>query len=160
MQERILKILEKNGNLTIKQLAVLLDEDEEIVRNEIIRMKKEGVILGFNTVINWEKTERQLVTALIEVRVHPQKDRGFDDVADKISSLKQVTGCYLMSGGFDLAVMVEGKDFKEIALFVAEKLAVIDGVLSTDTHFVLKKYKDGGVHFMNAVKDDREAIVL
>ncbi|MGI6563334.1 MAG: Lrp/AsnC family transcriptional regulator [Clostridia bacterium] len=160
MQERILKILEKNGNLTIKQLAVLLDEDEEIVRNEIIRMKKEGVILGFNTVINWEKTERQLVTALIEVRVHPQKDRGFDDVADKISSLKQVTGCYLMSGGFDLAVMVEGKDFKEIALFVAEKLAVIDGVLSTATHFVLKKYKDGGVHFMNAVKDDREAIVL
>ena len=159
MQERILKILEKR-NLTIKQLAVLLDEDEEIVRNEIIRMKKEGVILGFNTVINWEKTERQLVTALIEVRVHPQKDRGFDDVADKISSLKQVTGCYLMSGGFDLAVMVEGKDFKEIALFVAEKLAVIDGVLSTATHFVLKKYKDGGVHFMNAVKDDREAIVL
>ena len=75
-----------------------MDEDEEIVRNEIIRMKKEGVILGFNTVINWEKTERQLVTALIEVRVHPQKDRGFDDVADKISSLKQVTGCYLMSG--------------------------------------------------------------
>ena len=123
-------------------------------------MKKEGVILGFNTVIDWEKTERQLVNALIEVRVHPKKERGFDEVADKISSLEQVTGCYLMSGGFDLTVMVEGKDFKEIAMFVAEKLAVIDGVLSTSTHFVLKKYKDRGIHFVNKVQDDREAIVL
>lgn len=160
MKERILKILEKNGNLTIKQLATLLGVDEEAVRNEISRMKKEGVILGFNAVIDWEKTERQIVTALIEVKVHPQKDLGFDSIAEKISSLKQVTACYLMSGGYDLTVMVEGKDFKDIAIFVAEKLAVIDGVLSTATHFVLKKYKDGGVPFVNIQKDDREAIVL
>ncbi|HBN83661.1 MAG TPA: AsnC family transcriptional regulator [Clostridiales bacterium] len=153
-------MLENNGNLTVKQLAVLLDVSEDTVRDEISRMKKEGVILGFNTVIDWEKTERQLVNALIEVKVHPKKERGFDEVAERISSLEQVTGCYLMSGGFDLTVMVEGKDFKEIAMFVAEKLAVIDGVLSTSTHFVLKKYKDGGVHFVNKVQDDREAIVL
>ena len=160
MKERILKILENNGNLTVKQLAVLLDVDEDTVRSEISRMKNEGVILGFNTVIDWEKTERQWVTALIEVRVNPKKERGFDEVADKISSLKQVTGCYLMSGGYDLTVMVEGKDFKEIAIFVTEKLAVVEGVLSTSTHFVLKKYKDKGIHFVNMTKDDRESIVL
>ncbi len=160
MKEKILKIIENNGNLTITQIAVLLGVDENTVRSEINLMKNDGIILGYKAVIDWEKTERQLVTALIEVRVHPQKGIGFDSVADKISSYEQVTACYLMSGGYDLSVMIEGKDFKDIALFVAEKLAIIDGVLSTATHFVLKKYKDVGVHFIEKPEDDREAIIL
>jgi DNA-binding Lrp family transcriptional regulator len=122
--------------------------------------KKNKVLVGYNTLINWEKTSKEVVTALIEVKVTPQRGQGFDKVVERIYRFQEVKACYLMSGGFDLTVIVEGKTMKEVALFVAEKLAPLESVLSTATHFVLKKYKDEGIAFEEREKDDREAIIL
>jgi len=158
--ENILDILEKNNRLNDEQIALMLGRSVEEVRDTIKKLEDEGIILGYNTLINWEKTERETVTALIEVKVTPQRGEGFDKVADRIYRFTQVKACYLMSGGFDLTVIVEGKTMKEVALFVAEKLAPLESVLSTATHFVLKKYKDKGVIFEKKEKDDREAVVL
>jgi DNA-binding Lrp family transcriptional regulator len=130
------------------------------VRAEIKKYEDEKVIVGYNTLINWENTSRENVTALIEIKVTPQRGEGFDKVAERIYRYPEVKSCYLMSGGFDLTVIIEGKTMKEVALFVAEKLAVLESVLSTSTHFVLKKYKDEGIIFDEKVQDDREAVVL
>ncbi|AUS97578.1 AsnC family transcriptional regulator [Clostridium thermosuccinogenes] len=158
--EEILELLEKNNKLTEEQIAVMLNKSVEEVHEAIRKMEEDNVILGYNTLINWEKTGREKVIALIEVRVTPQRGEGFDKVAERIYKFPQVKACYLMSGGFDLTVIVEGKTMKEVALFVAEKLAPIESVLSTATHFVLKKYKDEGVIFDKKPEDDREAVVL
>ena len=158
--EEILEILEKNNKLTDEQIAVMLGKTVEEVRAAIQSYEKEGVILGYNTLINWEKTSKENVTALIEVKVTPQRGEGFDKVAERIYRFPEVTACYLMSGGFDLTVIIEGKTMKEVALFVAEKLAPLESVLSTATHFVLKKYKDKGTIFEVKHKDDREAIFI
>lgn len=158
--EEILEILEKNSRLSCEEIAIMLGKSTEEVENEINRLENDGVIVGYNTLVNWEKTKREMVTALIEVKVTPQRGEGFDKVADRIYRFPEVKSCYLMSGGFDLTVIVEGKSMKEVALFVAEKLAPLESVLSTSTHFVLKKYKDDGVIFEKKAKDDREVIVL
>ncbi len=158
--EEILEILEKNNKLSEEQIAVMLNKSVEEVRAAIKKYEEENVILGYNTLINWEKTHKETVTALIEVKVTPQRGEGFDNVAERIYRYPQVKACYLMSGGFDLTVIIEGKTMKEVALFVAEKLAPLENVLSTATHFVLKKYKDKGVVFEEETKDDREAIIL
>lgn len=158
--EELLEILEKNNHLEIETIAVMLGKSTEEVRAEIKRLEEEKVILGYNTLVNWEKTHRESVTALIEVKVIPQRGQGFDKVAERIYGFSEVKSCYLMSGGFDLLVMVEGKTMKEVAYFVAEKLAPIEGVLSTGTHFVLKKYKEKGTIFNVEEKDDREAVIL
>ncbi len=160
MTEELLEILEKNGKFTVEEIALMLNKDVEEVKAEIKRLEEENVIAGYNTLINWEKTSKELVTALIEVRVTPQKGEGFDKIAERIYRYPQVKACYLMSGGFDLTVVVEGKTLKEVAMFVAEKLALIDSVVSTSTHFVLKKYKDDGFIFEKKKKDDREVVVL
>lgn len=156
----ILEILEKNSRLTDKQIAVMAGKTVEETREAISTFEKEGVILGYNTMINWEKTGKENVTALIEVKVTPQRGEGFDKVAERIYKFPEVTACYLMSGGFDLTVIIEGKTMKEVALFVAEKLATQECVLSTATHFVLKKYKDKGIAFEKKPRDDREAIFI
>ena len=158
--EEILEILEKNARATDEEIAVMLNKSVEEVRAAIKKYEDEGVILGYTSMINWEKTSKESVIALIEVKVTPQRGQGFDKVAERIYKFPEVKACYLMSGGFDLTVIVEGKTMKEVALFVAEKLSPLDSVLSTSTHFVLKKYKDKGVIFEEDYKDGREAVVL
>ena len=159
MQE-ILEILEKNCNTKHEDIATMLNISKDEVEKNIKKLEKDNVILGYKALINWESTGRETVNAIIEVKVTPQRGQGFDSVADRIYRYPEVQACYLMSGGYDLLVVVEGKTMKEVAMFVAQKLAPQDTVLSTATHFVLKKYKDKGVVFEKKEKDDREAIVL
>lgn len=158
--EEILEILEKNSRYTDEQIAVMTGKTTEEVRNIIRNYEEENIIAGYTTLVNWENTGSETVTALIEVKITPQRGEGFDKVAERIYKFAQVKACYLMSGGFDLTVIVEGKTMKEVALFVSEKLAVQEYVLSTATHFVLKKYKDHGTIFKEKKIDDREAIFI
>lgn len=155
MEQEILKVLEKNSRISTADLAVLINEPESEVAAAMNQMEKDRIICGYHTLINWDKTNIDRVTALIEVKVTPQRDEGFDAIAQQIYSFKEVSGVYLMSGAFDLTVIVEGKTMKEVALFVGQRLAVIDHVLSTATHFVLKKYKDNGFIFDEVKKDER-----
>ncbi|MBR7181431.1 MAG: Lrp/AsnC family transcriptional regulator, partial [Clostridia bacterium] len=141
----ILKLLEDNATLTHEQLAVMCQKEVGDIKKIIESYEAAGVILGYKTLIDWDKTDREYVSALIEVKITPQRDRGFDRVAERIYNYPEVQSLYLMSGGFDLAVMIEGKTMKEVAYFVAQKLAPIEDVISTSTHFVLRKYKDKGV---------------
>lgn len=158
--EEILEILENNSKATINEIAVMLGKSADEIRETVSKMENDGTILGYKTLINWENTPREWVTALIEVKVTPQRGEGFDKVAERIYRFPEVQSCYLMSGGFDLTVIIEGKTMKEVALFVAEKLSPMESVLSTATHFVLKKYKDKGTIFEEKPKDKREAIFL
>lgn len=160
MQKKILEILKSNSRISADEMAIMLSTTAEVIRETIRDLENKGVIIGYDTLIDWEKAEFENVTAYIEVKVTPQRGQGFDKVAERIYQYPQVSACSLMSGGFDLFVIVEGKTMKEVALFVAEKLAPIDSVLSTATHFVLKKYKDNGIVFNRILKDDREAVVL
>ena len=144
MREKILTFIEKNSRVDLKDLAVMLGVDEVTVANEIADMEKEGIICGYHTLIDWDKTSEERVTALIEVRVTPQRGTGFDDIADRIMKYDEVKAVYLMSGGFDFTVIIEEKTMKEIAQFVTSKLSTLDSILNTATHFVLKKYKDYG----------------
>ena len=160
MDREILKILSKNSRLSNKQIAVMIDKSEQYVADKIKEMEDKNILLGYPALIDVEKTQEDIVTAYIEVKVTPQRERGFDEVAERIYQFPQVKSCSLMSGGYDLFVTVEGKSKKDVALFVAEKLATVDSVLSTSTHFVLKKYKDNGVIFNKKHKDNREAVVL
>ena len=145
--EQLLELLQGEAKLTPAQLAVMLGEREEDVVKAIQRYEKEGVIKGYHALINWERTDIHRATALIELRVSPQKDTGFDEIAGRVMNFPEVESVYLMSGGYDLAVTVTGKTMSDIAMFVAKRLAPIGGVLSSATHFVLTKYKDGGVVF-------------
>ena len=158
--DEILEILEKNGRASEQDIARMLGKSVEEIRAAIKKFEDDNVIVGYNTLINWEKSDTETVTALIELKVTPQRGQGFDKVAERIYRYPQVKACYLMSGGFDLTVIIEGKSMKEVALFVAEKLAPLEAVLSTATHFVLKKYKDKGVIFEDKGGDDREAVIL
>ena len=153
--DTILKLLEDNATLTPEQLAVMCKKEVGDIRNIIGQYEKDGVILGYKTMIDWDKTDREYVTALIEVKITPQRDRGFDRVAERIYNYPEVQNLYLMSGGYDLAVLIEGKTMKEVAYFVAQKLATIEDVISTATHFVLRKYKDKGVIYGTVEIDER-----
>ena len=153
--DKILNLLEENATLSAKQLAVMLDKEEGDIKQIIAAYEKEGVILGYKTIIDWDKTDKEYVTALIEVKLTPQRDRGFDKVAEKVYGYPEVQSLYLMSGAYDLAVFIEGKTMKEVAYFVAQKLAPIESVISTATHFVLRKYKDKGVIYGGIEEDLR-----
>src|SRR5574344_1472980 len=144
MREELLSIIEKNSRIDIKELATLLVAKEIDVANELSSLEKEGVICGYHTLIDWEKTSVEKVNALIEVRVTPQRGHGFDSIAERIYKYPEVNATYLISGGYDLLVILEGKTLKEVASFVSQKLSTLDSVISTATHFVLKKYKDHG----------------
>ncbi|MBQ0011180.1 MAG: Lrp/AsnC family transcriptional regulator [Clostridiales bacterium] len=156
----LLQLVEHNARVKIADLAVMLHATEEEIAAELDACKEENVILGYQTMINWEKTERETVTALIEVRITPQRNQGFDKIASQFYRYPQVSSCYLMSGGFDLMLIIEDSTLREVANFVSEKIAPLEGVLSTSTHFILKKYKSNGTLFTQKPKDDREAIVL
>lgn len=158
--DEILEILEKNSRYTDEQIAVMVGKSVEEVRDAIRDYEEKSIIAGYTTLVNWENTGKETVTALIEVKITPQRGEGFDKVAERIYKFPQVKACYLMSGGFDLTVIVEGKTMKEVAMFVSSKLAVQEHVLSTATHFVLKKYKDHGMMFKEKKLDDREAIFI
>ncbi len=151
----ILELLENDGRLTAKELAAMLEKEVGDIKKEISELEEQGVILGYKALIDWDKTDREYVNALIEIKVVPQRNRGFDEIADKICRYPEVNSVYLMSGGFDIAVMVEGRTMREVALFVAEKLALIESVTATATHFVLRRYKDKGVIYRAPEKDER-----
>ena len=151
----LLKLLEQDGRLTPEQLSVMLDKEVGDIRTMIDDYEKQGVILGYQALIDWDKTDREYVSALIELRITPQRDRGFDRVAEKIYNYPEVKSLYLMSGSFDLAVMIEGRTMKEVALFVAQKIATMDAIVSTSTHFVLCKYKDKGIIYGSREVDER-----
>ena len=155
MREEILRLLEKNSRIDIKEIAILVGKTEAEVANEIAQMEKEGIIRGYYTLINWDNTNDERVSALIEVKVTPQRGIGFDKIAERISKFDEVKSVYLMSGGFDFTVILAEKTMKEIAQFVTSKLSTLDEVLNTATHFVLKKYKDYGVTMMEEHKDER-----
>lgn len=159
MKEELLTIIEKNSRIGLKELSAMLGQKEIDVANEIANLEKEGVICGYHTLINWEKTSLEKVNALIEVKVTPQRGQGFDKIAERLYNYPEVKSVFLMSGGFDLLVTLEEKSLKEISTFVTDKLATLDRVLSTTTHFILKKYKDHGtiVNKSNS-EEEREMI--
>jgi len=160
MREKILSVIEKNARIDYKELAVLIGEDAVAVEKEIKKMEEEQIICGYNTLINWEKTDSDKVIALIEVKVVPQRGRGFDKLAEGIYNYDEVRAVYLMSGGFDFTVIIEGKTMKEVARFVSEKLAPMEAVQSTATHFVLKKYKDYGTIIDQIKTDERMKVIF
>ena len=158
MREQILAVIEKNSRIDIKELAVILGMEEVAVANELKAMEEEGVICGYHTLIDWEKTSIEKVSALIEVKVTPQRGQGFDNIAERIYKYPEVNSVYLISGGYDLLVTLEGKTLKEVSTFVSDKLSTLDTVLSTATHFILKKYKDHGTILEKKYEDVREVI--
>lgn len=159
--EEILNILDKEkGNVSRAKIAQMLGMEEKEVADKIEKMEKENVIVGYKTIVNWDKTDKDVVVALIELRITPQRGEGFDKVAERIYKYPQVKSLYLMSGAYDLAVTIEGKSMKEVALFVAQKLAPMDSIISTATHFVLKKYREEGIVFEDDEKDTRQVITL
>ena len=155
MREKILTIIEKNSKMDLKELAIILGEEEIDVANEIAAMEADGIICGYHTLIDWEKTSIEKVTALIEVRVTPQRGQGFDSIAERIYKYPEVNSVYLISGGYDLLVTLEGKSLKEVSSFVSDKLSTLETVLSTATHFILKKYKDHGTILAKKPEDTR-----
>ena len=155
MRDQILTFIEKNSRINLKELAVMLGSDEVTVANEISEMEQEQVICGYHTMIDWDKTGAEKVTALIEVRVTPQRGQGFDSIAERIYNYPEVKSVYLISGGYDLMVILEGKTLREVSSFVSDKLSTLDTVLSTATHFILKKYQDHGTIFAKKNKDER-----
>ena len=158
MREKILTFIEKNSRIDIRELAIILGVDEASVMNELEKMEEEHIICGYHTLIDWDKAGIEKVTALIEVRITPQRGKGYDNIAERIYKYPDVNSVYLISGGYDLLVTVDGKTLKSVSSFVNEKLATIEGVLSTATHFILKKYKDHGTILTKKYEDTREKV--
>ena len=159
VKEKLLTMLEQDARLTPAQLADMAQIDLAEVEEILREFEKNNTILGYKTVIDWDKTNREQVTALIEVKITPQRGMGFDQIARQIYSHHQVESVYLMSGGFDLTVIISGRTMRDVARFVSEQLAPMENVLSTGTHFILKKYKEQGVTFNPDDTDDREVMI-
>jgi len=157
--KELLKLLENDAKLSPKALALMLEKEEGDIKKMIDGYENEGVILGYRTVIDWDKTNAEYVTAMIELKITPQRGHGYDHVAEKIYNYPEVESLYLMSGGFDLAVFIKGKTMREVAFFVAEKLATLEDVISTSTHFMLRKYKDNNVIYGAVPVDERGHII-
>lgn len=158
--DKLIKLLENNSRLSNKELAVMLGETEEAVAERISRYENDGIIRGYKTVINWDKVDNEHVTALIEIKVTPKRGHGFEEIAQRITQLDEVESLYLMSGAYDFAVMITGKTFQDVAMFVSKRLSPLDSVLSTATHFVLRRYKDMGIELSPACGDDRGIVSL
>ncbi len=153
--EQLLRLIEADCTLNNKQLAAMIGTSEEKVEAELKRLEEEGVIMGYKAVVNWDKTNREGVTALIEVKVEPQLGDGFDRVAERIFQYEEVESCYLMSGDFDMTVILSGRTLQEVASFVSQKLSTVEAVKSTATHFILKKYKENHL-IMNPMREKEE----
>ena len=155
MKTKLLSIIEKNPLLCADELAVMLDTDVDTVKAMLDECKNEGIILGTKTIINWDKAGKESVSAFIELKTVPQRDKGFDAVAERVANYEEVKSVFLMSGAYDLAVLVECRTMRDVAVFVAEQLATIDGVTATATHFIMERYKDWGVNFEKDLVDLR-----
>ena len=160
MNLKLLKLLSKNARLKDDELAVMTGADEKEVHNNIAEMEKEGLIRGYKAVIDWERIDNTHVSALIELKVTPKAGLGFEEVAMKVAKYPEVESVYLMSGGYDLSVTVRGKTFQEVAMFVAKELSTIDSVISTTTHFILRRYKELDVELIGKPTDDRGNLSL
>ena len=160
MREEILNFIEKNSRVDLKEVAVCLGMTEIDVANELAAMESEGIICGYHTLIDWDKVTQEKIHALIEVRVTPQRGKGFDEIAERIYKYPEVQATYLISGGYDLLVFMEGKTLKEISTFVTQKLSTLESVISTTTHFVLRKYKDHGIVLGSKSVDERMIMTL
>lgn len=155
LKKKILGLIQHDAKLSPKTIAVMLDEDETVIRETLDLLEKESYILGYNTIINWEKFGEDGVTAMIEVKVSPEREVGFHNVADRICRFPEVRSVYLMSGTYDLSVVVCGKTMKDISKFVSQKLSTLDQVQSTVTHFILKTYKQENFIFEEPEEDKR-----
>ena len=153
--EQLLRLIETNPTLTAKQLAVMLGREEQQVKDMIDDCTAKGIIKGYRAIIDWEKTDRAMVKAMIELKVTPKKGRGFDEIAMAIASMDEVEGVTLMSGGYDLLVEIKAKSFQEIAMFVFKRLSPMDDVNETATHFVLRPYKQAGIIYHDEEEDGR-----
>ena len=160
MREEILRMIEKNSKINLHDMAVMLGKDEKEIANEIQDMENEKIICGYHTMINWEHTSLETVNALIEVRITPQRGQGFDHLAERIYRYQEVHSVYLISGSYDLLVTLESKTLMEVSLFVSEKLSPIESVISTATHFILKKYKDHGTILVKKSESERMPVTL
>ena len=160
MNKQLLSLLSKNARYTIKDLSVMTGLSDDAVKAEIADMEEKGLICGYKAVIDWEKLDGAYVSALIELKVSPETDTGFEETAKRIMRFDEVETVYLMSGGYDLCVIVKGKTFQEVAMFVGKVLAPMKSVLSTATHFVLRRYKELDVMLLEKDKDDRGSISL
>ena len=157
-RDELLTLIEKNSRIDVHELSVLLGMDEAEVANTLSALEADGVICGYHTLIDWSKTSNEKLTAMIEVRVTPQRGHGFDQIAERIYKYPEVTSAYLISGGFDIMVILEGRSLKEVAGFVTDKLSTLEEVISTATHFILVKYKDHGTILSKKYEDKRELI--
>lgn len=153
--EKILEILKEDARATPKDIAIMLGISENEVRASIKKLEDDNIILKYTAIVNEEKWEDDKVKAFIEVKVTPEREKGFDSIAERIYKYPQVSSLYLMSGGFDFLIVVEGDTLKEVAMFVSEKLSTLECVVSTSTHFLLKKYKENGVTMTGPEEDKR-----
>ena len=155
MNRKLLSLIRENARLSDERLAAMLDMRPEDVRRELAEMEQEGILCGYRAVVDWSRLDKDAVTAIIELHVIPRRDTGFDELAQSILQYREVESLYLMSGGYDFSVTVTGRSFREVADFVATRLATLEGVQSTATHLVLRRYKDAGVLFEGEEKDER-----
>lgn len=156
MNIKLLKLLSKNARYSLNELSVMTGLSEDEVKSQVSQMEKEGLIRGYKAVIDWERLDSAMVSAIIELKVEPQPDVGFEQIAEEVKKYSEVESVYLMSGGYDLCVIVKGKTFQEVAMFVAKQLAPMKYVVSTATHFILRRYKEMDIELIGDVKDDRE----
>ncbi len=155
LEHKILQLLKNDAKLTSKSIASMLSEDENIIEETISKLEKEKVIIGYSTIINWDRFGENGVTAMIDVKVAPEREVGFNDIAERICSFPEVRSVYLMSGTYDLSVVVDGQDMRDIAGFISHKLSTLDRVQGTTTHFILKGYKQEGFIFEEPSEDKR-----
>ncbi|MEE1261593.1 Lrp/AsnC family transcriptional regulator [Ruminococcus sp.] len=152
--DKLLQLLSKNSQFTTGEIAAMLGEPEDYIKAQIKEYENQGIIKGYQAVVNWERIDGSYVEALIELKVTPKKETGFDEMAQMCMAFEEVESVYLMAGVYDFALIVRGETMQDIAMFIAKKLSTIDGVISTGTHFIMRRYKDRG---MNVFDDDAQA---
>ena len=157
---RLLALLSESTNFSTAQLAMMLNEPEDYIKAQIREYEKSGIIVGYKALVNWEKVQDAGVTALIELKVTPKMETGFDEIAQRITEFEQLESVYLMAGAYDLAVYVRGETIQDVATFVSRKLSAMEGIISTATHFLLKRYKEGGILLDSNIEkqEEREGI--
>ncbi|MEE1060569.1 MAG: Lrp/AsnC family transcriptional regulator [Ruminococcus sp.] len=157
---KLLNLLSTNSSFTTAELAAMLGEPEDYIKAQIKEYESKGIIKGYQAVVDWEKSNETYVEALIELKVTPKKETGFDEMAQRCMAFDEVDSVYLMAGGYDFALIVKGQTMQDIAMFVAKKLSTIDGVLSTGTHFIMRRYKDSGMNLTDFEESDGRSLVL
>lgn len=160
MENKLISLINQNARYSLEELAVMLGTDTETVAKMMDQLEKKKIVCGYKALIDWDKVDNTHVTAFIELKVTPKRDFGFDELAEKVKKFDNVESVYLMSGGFDLCVIVTGQSLQKVAMFVAKQLSTLEGVVSTGTHFVLKRYKELGFDMTGGISDDRETFSL